>query len=83
MTKGLDEIDRIDQGMCRVATGGQRYLLGEIANGAPQASGREGTVILYRFRPLIEASRSYEPLSHRRKVIRSQVTLVALPATDI
>ena len=63
--EGLDEIDRDGRGMWQFVNGGQRYLLGEIPDGAPQAFEREGAVTVYLSPPASEASPSYAPLSSR------------------
>jgi hypothetical protein len=60
--EGLDEIDSDGRGMWQFVNGGQRYLLGEIPDGAPQTFEREGAVFVYLSSPVIGASLSYEPL---------------------
>ena len=62
---GLDEIDKDGVGMWRWIDGGQRYLLGEIPEGAPDAFVVEGSVAIYDERPASEAiPEDYLPLNN-------------------
>ena len=63
--EGLDEIDRDGRGMWQFVNGGQRYLLGEIPDGPPQAFELEGAVTVHLSPPASEASPRYEPLPSR------------------
>ncbi len=59
---GPDETGKEGTGLWRFVNGGQRYLFGEIPDGAPAAFDPDGTVTIYDTRPAAEATPTYEPL---------------------